>query len=157
MAVRARTLTGARAKLYIENSISGQMQLVGLFASVAYGVDYALEPIFVIGRYNTAELVYTAMNPISLTLTGFRIVGNGPYAVTGVPQLQNLLNHNDFSLALVDRQTGNTVLLVTGCRPAGYSSTSAARALHDLTVTVQGTVLQDESGPQEDQGAVDYQ
>ncbi len=115
-----------------------------------------MEPIYILGRYNAAELVYTSLDVITVTLSGFRVVGNGPYEIGNVPQLQDLMNNNDFSLSVVDRQTGETITVVTGCRVASWSSGTASRSVSDLTVTVNGTVLSDESGAQSEAGAVDF-
>lgn len=156
MGVTSKTLTGARVKLYMENPATGQLQLAGIFGSVATGATMGLEPTYILGSYAAGELAYTSLDVITVTLTGFRVEGNGPYAIGNVPQLQDLLTNTDFHLSCVDRQTGDTILTVTGCRVQGWGGTHATRALSDLTVTVQGLVLSDESGPQEDHGATPY-
>ncbi len=154
MGVKAKTMTGARAKLYINQ------QLIGIFSNVSYGVTYDVSPIYILGRFNAAELVYTGMDVVNVTATGFRAMGNGPYEASSVPQLQDLLNHEDISLQVIDRQATDpskaNVMTVTGVRPLGFSTSSSARGVNDLTVNFQGTLLEDESGNQEDTGAVDF-
>jgi hypothetical protein len=154
MGVKAQSFTGARAKLYIKGV------LAGIFSNVSYGVTYDVSPIYILGRYNAAELVYTGMDVVNVTATGFRVMANGPYEVGSVPQLQDLLNHEDISLQIVDRQatdaTKANVMTVTGVRPLGFNTSSSARGVSDLTVNFQGNLLNDESGHQEDTGAVNF-
>lgn len=157
MGVQAKSLTGASVKLYIENPKSGTVNLAGIFSSASYGVNYGLEPVYVLGRYNAAEIAYTSMDTITITCNGFRVADDGPYANTAsVPQLQDLLTHQDHSLSLVDRKTNEVIMVVTGCRPQSWSSNSSSRALQDLSVTFVGTVFSDESGDQQDPGATDF-
>jgi hypothetical protein len=146
----AKSLVGARLKLYI-NGV-----LTGIFGSVDVNVSYGVEPVSILGRYDTAELVYTSMAPVSLNATGFRVVGNGPYAVSSVPQLQALLNHQDIACSVVDRQSGQVVMQVSSVRPTGWSSDVGSRGLQGLTVNFLGLTFQDESGIQADQGAVTF-
>ncbi len=154
MGVRARTLNGARCKLYIDGV------LVGVFSNVSYGVTYDVSPIYVLGRFNAAELVYTGMDVVNVTATGFRVMDNGPYATASVPQLQELMNHEDIVLHVHDRQatdaTKANVMTVVGVRPLGFSTSSSARGVNDLTVNFQGTLLHDESGHQDDIDAVNF-
>ncbi len=154
MGVKAASLTGARCKLYISG------KLVGIFSNVSYGVTYDVSPIYILGRYNAAELVYTGMDVVNVTATGFRVMANGPYADANVPQLQDLMNHEDIALQIIDRQatdaTKANVMTVTGVRPLGFSTSSSARGVNDLTVNFQGNLMNDESGTQEDSGAVNF-
>ncbi len=154
MGVKAKTMTGARAKLWV-NGV-----LTGIFSNVSYGVTYDVSPIYILGRFNVAELVYTGMDVVNITATGFRVMENGPYANASVPQLQDLLNHEDIVIQLIDRQAASAqkanVMTVTGVRPLGFSTSSSARGASDLTVNFQGMLLEDESGNQDDVGAVTF-
>ncbi len=154
MGVKAKTVSGARCKLYVNG------QIVGIFSSVSYGVTYDASPIYILGRYNAAELVYTGMDVVNVTCTGFRVMDNGPYEAASVPQLQDLLNHEDITLQIIDRQatdpTKANVMTVSGVRPLGFSTSSSARGVNDLTVNFQGMLLEDESGNQDDVGAVNF-
>lgn len=159
MGTKAKTVTGARAKLYVVDA-SGTPQLAGIFTNVSYGVTYGVTPVYILGRFNAAELVYTDMDVVNVTMTGFRVMENGPYAIGNVPQLQDLLQHEDTSLFIQDRQTSDAakanIMTVTGLRTTGFDSTTSARGLQDLTVRAMGTVLKDESGSQEDADAVNF-
>lgn len=160
MGIKAATMAGARAKLFISG------KLVGVFSSVSYGVTYGVTPIYVLGRYNAAELVYTDMDVVTVTCTGFYAVGFGPHQIGGdgvnaaalnsVPKLQDLLQHEDISMSITDRQTGSQIMLVTGVRPVSFDTSTSSRGVQDLTVRFQGTLHQDEAGPQDDPAAVNF-
>jgi hypothetical protein len=153
---RAKALTGARCKLYING------QLAGVFTSVTYGVSYGMSPVYVLGRYGPAELCPTDQDVVTVTTSGFRVIGNGPHKIGNVPMLQDLLNHEDISLQIIDRQTeandpaNSNIMTVTGVRPTGYDTTTSSRGLQDLTVRFIGLAIHDESGNQADTGAVDF-
>jgi hypothetical protein len=147
VATTAKTLTGARVKLYVNGT------LAGIFNSCDYSVTYSAEPVYIMGKYNAAELVYTGMGTVNVTASGVRVPNNGPYEIGNVPQLQQLLTATDITLDLVDRQSGQNIMHVTGVLATGYNSDTANRNLHSLVVNFTGTTFSDESGPQQDAGA----
>lgn len=146
---KSKTVTGARGKLYIGS------QLAGIFTSVTYSVSYDVQPIYVLGRMNAAELVYTGMAPVDIQASGFRVMEKGPYAfvnsLNSLPKLQDLLNHEDISITLIDRQATDpskaVIMTVDGVRPTGFSGTESARALHEISMSFMGITLSDESSP----------
>jgi hypothetical protein len=147
----AKSIVGARLKLYING------QLAGIFGSVDVAVSYGIDPVSILGRYDTAELVYTSMAPVTLNATGFRVSGNGPYEIANVPQLQELLNDQDFGVSVVDRQNPSiTIMQVSGVRATGFSQDAGSRGLMGLTVNFIGIGFSDESGSQGDTGAVTF-
>jgi len=150
MGTPQRILHGARAQLIVNGKI------VGIFTSCQWGVNYDAVPSFILGRYSPAEITYTGQDAISVTATGFRVVDNGAYVSAALPKLQELMAHEDISLALYDRQTNKKILSVVGVRPVGYSSGVAARSVSDFTVNYLGLRSEDESGSQgESAGASD--
>ncbi len=132
------------------------MKLAGIFNSVTSGISHDLQAVYILGKYNPAELTYTSQDPIAVTLSGFRVVNNGPFVIASAPHLQDLLNSLDFQLVLVDRQTGASLMNVTGCKVSRWSTTHAVKALADLSVDVLGISLEDEAGPSNDQGSVTF-
>lgn len=143
---QAKTMHGARAKLAI---VSGtDFKVVGLFSNVSYGVTYDMQPIYILGKHAPAEIVPTGQEAVTVTATGFRIVDNGPHVAGKVPKLQDLLNHEDLGLAIIDRQTGRTIMQVFNVRPTGYQTTVGARGVQEITVNFIGIRIQDESGDQ---------
>ncbi len=150
MGVKSKTMTGARAQLAIDGKI------VGIFSSVSTGVSYDANPVYVLGRFAAAEIALTGADVVSLTATGFRVVDSGPYEIASVPKLQDLLNHEDITLALFDRQSGKQIMLVVGVRPIGFDTSTSAKGLSDLTVRFMGLSLSDEAGDQDEPGATIY-
>ena len=146
---KANILTGSRALLYIgENP-------VGLFANCSWSIGQEKVPAYILGRYNPAEITPTSQEPVQLTLTGYRVIGSGPYAVANATELQNLLNEEDFSLMIFDRRDPDVpIFAAVGCRVMGWSSGVAARGVSDIRVEVIGIKGGDESSmEQEDVGA----
>lgn len=101
---KSKVLHGARAVLHIGSAMAG------IFNSCQWGVQYDVQPAFILGRFSAAELVYTGMEVIGLTMSGFRVTDHGPFAVvdrqTGarlVPRLQDLLAYDDIAVSLHDR------------------------------------------------------
>jgi hypothetical protein len=141
MGVKAKTMHGSRAQLMIDGEI------VGIFNNVQYSVRYDANPVYLLGRFSAAEIVLTGMDTVNVSASGFRVVDNGPYEVADVPTLQELLNHEDITLALFDRQTGKQIMTVVGVRPTGWGTSVGARGLMDLNVDFMGLRLSDEHDP----------
>lgn len=144
MMARAKILTGARAKVLING------QLVGLFASCNWSIRQEKVPVFILGRYNPAEITPTSQEAVTLDLRGYRVVDAGPYKVANATLLRNLLEEEDFSVAVLDRQTGKTIFTAVGCRVTGWSSGVANRGISDISISIIGLVGEDEFGT--DQG-----
>ena len=84
MGPKSLTMHGSRALL----SINGVA--VGIFANCSYGVRYDANPVFILGRFNPAEIALTGQEAIEVQCSGFRVVDNGPYKVASVPKLRLL-------------------------------------------------------------------
>jgi hypothetical protein len=137
---KSRILTGPRAKVLING------KLVGLFTNVTWSIRQEKIPTHIIGRFNPAEIVPVSQDAVQLSLTGYRVIDGGPYKVMNATLLKNLLNEEDFSLAILDRQTGKSIFSVVGCRVLGWSSGVNARAISDIRIDVMGIRAEDEYG-----------
>jgi len=137
---QAQILVGARAKV----SINGNT--VGLFANCTWSIRQDKAPAYILGRYNPAEITPTSQEPVSMSLTGYRVVDAGPYAVANATLLKDLLTEEDFDITVTDRQTGRVLFVATGCRVTGWSSGVAARGVSDIRVDVIGIRGEDEYG-----------
>jgi len=145
----SKVVTGARAKVYVDN------QLVGIYETATYNVNIGTEPIHLLGRYSPDEITPTSYEAVTISCSGFRVVGQGPHVLPKVPKLQDLLNLEAVTLAVVDRQTGETMLTAIGCVPNSYNGNHNARATSRITVNYTGLRLSDESGAQDEgNGAV---
>lgn len=144
----SKVLEGGRAVVSVDN------QVVGIFESCTYGAALGTEPIFTLGRYGAQEIVVTSYEPITVNCNGFRIVGQGAHVLPKFPKLQDLLNLGPVTVSIRDRKTGALIMTVTGCIPNNYNTGPNARASTRLSVTYIGTKLSDESGDQDEAGAV---
>lgn len=145
----SKVLTGARAKVYVNN------KLVGIYETATYNMNIGTEPIHLLGRYSPDEITPTSYEAVSISCSGFRIVGQGPHVLPAVPKLQDLLTLDGVTLAIVDRQSGQTILTAIGCVPNSYNGNHNARATSRITVNYTGLRISDESGDQDEgNGAV---
>lgn len=148
---KAKTFTGARAKVYVDNV------LVGIFDSCTYSVNIGSEAIHTLGRYSPQEIAQTSYEAVTVNCSGFRIIGNGGHVLPKVPKLQDLLDLEGVTLSMVDRQAGSSaepIMTVVNCLPVNYSTGANAKATSRIQVTYIGTHASDESGAQDEGGAV---
>jgi hypothetical protein len=144
----SKTMTGARAVISVDN------QVVGLYESCTYGANLGHEPIHILGRFGADEIAVTSYEAISVNCSGFRVIGQGVHVLPKMPRLQDLLNLGTVTISIKDRQTGDLIMTVTGAVPVAYNGGVNARATSRVSVTYTGTKLSDESGDQEESGAV---
>lgn len=148
---KSKTMTGARAKIFVDGV------LVGLFDSCTYATNVGAEAIHILGRYSPAEIAQTSYEAVTVNCSGFRIIGNGGHVLPKMPKLQDLLNLESITIAVVDRQApadAEPILTVQNCIPINYSTGSNAKATSRIQITYMGTHASDESGAQDEGGAV---
>lgn len=148
---KAKVFTGARAKVYVDNI------LVGIFDSCTYAVNIGAEAVHILGRYSPAEITQTSYEAVTANCSGFRIIGNGGHVLPKMPKLQDLLNLETVTLAMIDRQGAQNdppVMIVQNCIPINYSTGANAKATSRVQITYLGTHASDESGAQDEGGAV---
>ena len=144
----SKVMTGARAKVYVNN------QLAGIFENCTYNVSIGTEPIHLLGRFSPDEITPTSYEAVTLSCSGFRVVGQGAHVLPGVPKLQDLLTLEAVTITVVDRQTGQAIMTAIGCVPNAHSGGYNARATSRVTISYTGLRLSDESGAQDENGAV---
>jgi hypothetical protein len=144
----AKTMTGSRAKVFIDKG-NGPV-LVGIFDSISYGENIGVEPVFTLGRKGAHEIVPLSYEPVQVTCSGFRIVGQGVKILPAFPKLQDLLRLDSITITETDRQTGETIATIQGCVPTSHSGGNQAKALSKVSVTYVGIKMEDESGPNEE-------
>lgn len=148
---KAKVFTGARAKVYVDNV------LVGIFDSCTYAVNVGAEPIFTLGRFSSQEITPTSYEAVSVNCSGFRIIGQGGHVLPKMPKLQDLLQLETVTLAMVDRQSdasAEPVMTVQNCIPVNYSTGANAKATSRIQITYLGTHHSDEAGAQDEGDAV---
>lgn len=148
---KAKVFTGARAKVYVDNV------LVGIFDSCTYTVNIGAEAIHILGRYSPVEIAQTSYEAVTANCSGFRIIGQGGHVLPKMPKLQDLLQLETVTLAMVDRQASansEPILTVQNCIPINYSTGASAKSTSRVQITYLGTHASDESGAQDEGDAV---
>jgi len=148
---KAKTMVGARAKVYVDNV------LVGIFDSCDYSVNVGTEAIHLLGRYSAAEITPTSYEAVSLNCSGFRLIGNGGHILPKMPKLQDLLQLETVTIAVTDRQgsaSAAPILVAQNCVPTSYGTGYSAKATSRIRISYMGTVAYDESGIQDEGDAV---
>jgi hypothetical protein len=140
-----KIVTGARAKVQIQ-SPSGELVTVGIFTSISYGVVYDATPAYTLGAYSPREIDYTAQEPVSISASGWRVVGQGPHVQGLFPTLQELMTHEYLSMTITDRQTGLVIAKIEQVRPTSYQTPIASRQLTEQSFSFMGILCSDESG-----------
>jgi hypothetical protein len=146
---KAKTLVGARAKIQITKNVGGKpsSHTVGLFSNCSWSIRQAKEPLFVLGRYSPAEIVGTSQEAVSLSLSGYRVVDAGPYAVANATLLKDLLEEEDFTVEVLDRANNNKVIFrAVGCKVTSWSSGVASRGVSDIRIEIVALKGEDETG-----------
>lgn len=144
----SKVMVGARAKVYVDN------QLVGIFESVSYNASVGVEPIHILGRYSPDEITPTSYEAVTLNCNGFRVVGQGVHVLPRFPKVQDILGLEGVTITVVDRQSGVAILTAIGCVGTAMNGNHNARATSRVTINYTGLRLSDESGDQDESGAV---
>lgn len=145
----SKTLTGNRAKVYIDGN------LVGIFDSCNYSLNLGTEDIFILGATAAREIAITSQEVVTLNCSGFRVVGNGVYVLPKFPKLADLMNFQSFTMTVVDRATGASVLTVLGCVPVNNGGNFNAKTTSKVQVSYKGIRSFDESGDSDESDAAD--
>jgi hypothetical protein len=141
----AKVLSGARAKLGFYDG--NQVNYVGIFSDVSYGVTYDVQPAYILGRYSAAEIDYLAMEVVHVTANGFRIVDHGWFLDGKFPSLSQLMDANYLTMSCLDRQTNKEIARIDFVRPVSATGGFSARQMATSTHTYMGILVSDESNP----------
>lgn len=143
----AKTVTGARAKVYVDN------QLVGIFESISVANSTGVEAIHLLGRFTPDEIAITSKEAVNISCSGFRVVGQGKHVLPKVPKVQDLLGFQPFTITIVDRQDPSQVLeTILGCVPTTDNTNYNAKATSRVQINYMGIRASDESGAQDESG-----
>jgi len=134
-----KTMHGARASVYVNN------KLVGIFNSLSYDYTLDLQPINILGRFSAAELVHTGAEPVSVRASGWRVVGQGPHVVAGVPTIQELLTTGYMEFVVFDRATNQRVAKIHSVKSSGYATSFTAKTVQEITFNFTGLLVDDET------------
>lgn len=140
----AKTVTGSRAKVYVDNV------LVGIFESISVANSTGVEAIHLLGRYTPDEIAITSKEAVNVTCSGFRVVGQGKHVLPKVPKVQDLLGFQPFTITIVDRQTGEVMETILGVVPTTDNVNYNAKATSRVNINYMGIRASDESGSQDE-------
>lgn len=137
---KSKIMTGSRAKILVNNVV------VGLFNNCSWSIRQGKDPQFTLGRYHPAEITPTTQEAVSMSLTGYRVIDAGPYKVANATLLKDLLQEEDFTIAIEDRKEKKLIFTAVGCRVQGWSSGVAARGVSDIRIDIIAIKGEDEFG-----------
>jgi len=140
----SKVVTGARAKVYIDNV------LVGIFDSCTVANSTGTEAIHLLGRYSPDEIAITSKEAVQVSCSAFRAVGQGKHVLPKVPKIQDLLGFEPFTMTVVDRQTGEVMETILGCVPTTDNTNYNAKATSRIQINYMGIRASDESGAQDE-------
>ena len=135
---------GARAKVGIVDPNTGLVTVVGIYSNVSWNLTYDTPPVYILGAYAPAAIENVAQEPVSLTATGWRVVGHGAHKDGRVPKLADLLTSEYLVFTIIDRQTNRRIATIRDVRPTGYSTALSARQLEEMTMGYIGRFCDDE-------------
>lgn len=148
----AQTFTGARAIVRINNEI------VAIAESYSYTVNTPVEPIHILGRHSAADMPHLSYEAVPVSLSGLRIYNEGPHKQGKVAKLQELLNSEEVTITITDRQNpaGAPIATFIGCKSTGYSTGVSAKSSARVNINYLARYMEIEDGNQaESAGAVD--
>lgn len=148
---KTKVFHGARAKVSV-----GSVP-VGIFTNVSFQYTIEDQEVGILGRFGPVEIALVGAQAISGQLSGWRVIGHGGFAAqfkdaSGqpaklVPMLQDLLNAEETTITLTDRQTGTVMFNVTGVKTLGMSTGAQMRQLSDISIPFKGTGFSEDGGP----------
>lgn len=139
----SQTITGGMALLYLPD-LTGTLVLAGTFDTVSRGKGLSVEAIHTLGQYSAREVAITAYNEISVNCSGFRVADKSTTVLGKFPRLQDLLNYQAVTIKVVNRQSGATLLVVTGAVPSTDNENYSARATTKTSISYTGIAAFDE-------------
>jgi len=133
----SQTLTGARVELFVPNQV-GTLVLAGIYDTVSKNVSLGTEGVWTLGQYSAHEIPITSYELVTLNCSGFRVLDHGVTIIGNFPTLADLLNFNSVTLKVVDRQSGKTILVVTGAVPNANTENHNVKATSKVSISYVG-------------------
>jgi hypothetical protein len=147
MSDTAKTVSGARAKVYITDD-KGITQLVGIFNHVSYSTATPLTPVYILGKYEAAALEYTHHEPVQIRASGWRVLKNGPY-MYGAKKASELLTAGYMQFEILERETNTTIAKLMHVKHQGFSGAVTARQLEEMGMDFMGILIDDSDNVRE--------
>ncbi len=146
----AKVIHGARVLVGLFDPNSQQTRIVGLFSNCSYGLIYDWQGAPILGRYTVAELQHTAVEPVQIQCSGYRVYGHSWHADPGLPAVQNLLLYEPIELVILDRQAQALgaeprIVRVSNVLPVSGHVGFQVKTLSEISVSYVGIISSDES------------
>jgi hypothetical protein len=140
----AKTFTGQRAIIRINN------ELMAIAESYSYTVNTPVEPIHILGRSSAADMPHLSYEAVPISLSGIRIIGEGPHKQGKVSKLQELLTSEEINIQVGDRQNpaGGPVANFIGAKSTGYSTGISAKGSGRVNINYLARFCEIEDGSQ---------
>lgn len=139
----SQTITGGMALLYLPD-MQGNLVLAGTFDSVSRNKSLSIEAVHTLGQFSAREIPITAYGEVTVSCSGFRVADHSTTFIGKFPRLQDLLNYQAVTIKIVNRQSGATLLVVTGAVPNADSENYSAKATTKNSISYTGIAAFDE-------------
>jgi len=126
--------------------VSVGQQVVGIISDINYNITDDTQDAYILGRTGPAEIGYVAQEPITGTISGWRVIDQGAYASLGLPLLKDLLTAPYTHITLMDRNDNKRVIgHIEQVRLLGHSGGLSARQFSTVTIPFKGIKFSDET------------
>lgn len=132
-------------------SVGGQ--LVGIITDLSWQVSYDMQEAYILGRMHPAEIAYTAQEPISGSITAWRVVDHGVHASLGLPRLDQLLTADYTEITLFDRGMQKIIGEIQQCRLGGHGEGTSVRQFSQANIPFKAILFSDETAQNNDERA----
>jgi hypothetical protein len=144
----SKVITGGRAVVSITGPTGGPV-VIGIFDSCNVSESISSEDIHILGKYGPDEITLVSYNAVQVNCSGFRVYGYGVKALGQFPTLNQLLGLGNINITISDREnpTGPALATIINCLPDTNSNSFQSRATSKISITYKGTMMVDESAP----------
>ena len=131
--------------------ISAGGRPVGIITDLTWQVTYDTQDAYICGRMHPAEIAYTAQEPVSGSITAWRVVDHGVHAALGLPRLDQLLTADYTEITLFDRGMSKIIGELAQVRLLGHGEGVAARQFSQASIPFKAILFSDETAQNNDE------
>ena len=135
----SQTSTGARVVFRVNG------QKIAFANSLNYTVAHAHQPVDVLDQLEPAEYAETGYT-VNFTCTMFRVSNRDAITLGLRPKLQDILAQPELTAEMIDRVTGQTLMLIERVKCTQEDFTIDSRSLGQLTLNFVGIKQSTEAG-----------
>ena len=134
----SKVVNGARTKIIIDDKVVA-------VSSISFNISNDVQPVVICGNPGPVELNYVGVAPVSGSITGWRIIGHGPFEETKYCRPENILNQPSVTLQVFDRQTGRPIAKIREVKITSWGTGYTARQQSEFTCHFMGLMYDDET------------